>query len=298
MYRSIVVLFILSTSLLYSQIPGFAGDKLFLLLNKQVLRQSGPGPTFQLINFGDTSKSVNALFFINSTTGYASRGGRIFKTTDTGDTWAEILNTNSLVDLDKITAAENTIFIFGGNNQLYRSFNGGISFDSVTVNLPITNYSWFTFLGISKASKVYLYAPYFNPFQGAIHYLKSTDSCRTWTEIPSLGEKGYSHFVNTDFGHLSTMSKVYTTTNGGDSWVMKHEEEGVYLVRRDGLRIHKQDIRQFGPIQGLSEPLMVELHGHRYIKMAAILLPTSKPEAVVWSSGRGLKPVEIFFGQR
>ncbi|GAB1443667.1 hypothetical protein MASR2M39_25090 [Ignavibacteriales bacterium] len=87
MYRPIVVLFILTTSLLYSQTPAFAGDKLFLYLNNQVLRQSGPGPTFELINFGDTSKSVNALFFINSTTGYASRGGRIFNTTDTGDTW-------------------------------------------------------------------------------------------------------------------------------------------------------------------------------------------------------------------
>lgn len=223
MYRSIVVIFILTTSLLYSQTPEFAGDKLFLYLNNQVLRQSGPGPTFQLINFGDTSKSVNALFFINSTTGYASRGGRIYKTTDTGDNWVEILNRNS----SGMTAVENTIYIFGDNNQLYRSFNGGISFDSVTVNLPITNYSFFSFLGISKASKVYLYAPYFNPFQGAIHYLKSIDSCKTWTEITSLGEKGFSHFVNTDFGHLSTMSKVYITTNGGDSWVMKREEENV-----------------------------------------------------------------------
>ncbi|MBK7267922.1 MAG: T9SS type A sorting domain-containing protein [Ignavibacteriales bacterium] len=222
MYRLIVVIFILTTSLLYSQIPGFAGDKLFVYMNNQVFRQAGPGPTFELINFGDTSKSVNALFFINSTTGYASRGGRIFKTTDTGNTWVEILNKNN----SGMAASENTIYIFGDNNQLYRSFNGGNSFDSVTVNLPITNYSFFSFLGISKASKVYLYAPYFNPFQGAIHYLKSTDSCKTWTEITSLGEKGVSHFVNTDFGHLSTMSKVYTTTNGGDSWVMKHEEEG------------------------------------------------------------------------
>ncbi|GAB1443666.1 hypothetical protein MASR2M39_25080 [Ignavibacteriales bacterium] len=53
-----------------------------------------------------------------------------------------------------MTAAENTIYIFGDNNQLYRSFDGGNSFDSVTVNLPITNYSFFSFLGISKASKV------------------------------------------------------------------------------------------------------------------------------------------------
>lgn len=182
-----------------------------------------------------------------------------------------------------MTAAENTIYIFGDNNQLYRSFDGGNSFDSVTVNLPITNYSFFSFLGISKASKVYFYAPYFNPFQGAIHYLKSIDSCKTWTEITSLGEKVFSHFVNTDFGHLSTMSKVYITTNGGDSWVMKREEENV-LSPAGWFADPQTGYQAVYTNPGLSEPLMVALHGHKYIKMAAILLPISKPEAVVWSS--------------
>jgi photosystem II stability/assembly factor-like uncharacterized protein len=180
-----------------------------------------------LINFGDTATSINVLFFINSTTGYASRGGIIFKTTDTGTSWVEILNTGSPVYSSGITATDNNVFVLNENNQFYRSFDGGNSFDSLTVNLPITNYTYINFLGVAKASKVYLYAPYFNPFSGEIHYLRSTDSCKTWTEITSLGEKGASRFVNEEFGHLSTMSKVYTTTNGGDSWEIKYEESGL-----------------------------------------------------------------------
>lgn len=224
--KVLIVLFLLSLPV-YSQIFQFAGGKLFISEGTNLYRQTGSQLQFELLSFGPDNKTITLLYFSNESVGYAAKENELFRTSNGGSDWIKILELNGSLSSSSFSPDGQTVLVLGDSLKLYRSFNGGESFTSITLQIPLQNYSTISFAGTPNAGKVFLYAPYFNPFSGSMNYLVSRDSCSTWQLIESLGEKGMSGFISSKHGFVTTMSKLWLTSNGGESWDVVFQDAGL-----------------------------------------------------------------------
>lgn len=128
----------------------------------------------------------NAIFFINSTTGYCVGGfyseespimlpqGTILKTTDGGTTWTEQSNGVALGLLSVYFVDENDGYAVGEGGEIYKTINGGIDWTSTNIG-----FTW----------------------EPEVSHLNS---------IFFIGDIGYI---------VGSGGKIYKTKNGGVDWI-------------------------------------------------------------------------------
>jgi len=213
-----LVIFSLLTLSLFSQNFEFAGETLFIRNGSKLYRQMGATLQFDQIDPGNGPENINTLLFVSQSEGYLASGTKLFRTTDSGVTWQQVLNGTVIGHSGKIAAMGEMLLVLTPDHKILRSFNSGASFDTVTLSLPVSLDLLSGFMGASSPRYVVLYAPDFNPFGGQMNYLLSTDSCKTWSLINTFGEKGRSRFISERHGFIITPPRVFTTSNGGASW--------------------------------------------------------------------------------
>ena len=216
-YPKTLLLFLFPLTL-FAQNFEFAGETLFIWKSEKLYRQKDTTLKFEQVYPGNGADSIRFVLFISPVKGYLAAGMKLYRTTDSGMTWTAVHQNIWVGNSGALAAMGDMLLILGPNQTMLRSFDSGNSFDTVAINLPITSYNLISFMGASSPRYAVLYAPDFNPFTGQKHYLLSTDSCKTWNEIPSFGEKGKSRFISPKHGFIVTMGRVYATSDGGNSW--------------------------------------------------------------------------------
>lgn len=170
------------------------------------------------------------VFFINDSTGWAAGGGipsTIYKTTNGGEKWDLKYTTSKY--LRSIEFATPQLGFCGSlDSSLYKTTNGGETWvdiaNSITPKPP-----GICGLSAPKPNVIYGCGIWSSP----AYVIKSIDSGKTWTtiDLSSLADALVDiHFINADTGFVSGMANptadggiILYTTNGGDSWSVKHK---------------------------------------------------------------------------
>jgi len=109
------------------------------------------GSTYQIIkttNGGVTwinqisNPVVNTTFgsgdMVDANTGYCISGG-VFKTTNGGNNWNLLTTLPANISWNKVKAFSATTLYIGGNQRIYKSFNGGLTWDSAFIPSALPN---------------------------------------------------------------------------------------------------------------------------------------------------------------
>jgi photosystem II stability/assembly factor-like uncharacterized protein len=162
------------------------------------------------VSVSTTSGSTKALYFINSSTGFAiANNTNIKKTTDGGSTWSIINtgNTNILFGLYFLDAT--TGFACGTSGTILRTVDGGATWQALTTGYTY-NFNDVYFLNSSVGIAV-----------GSGGYItRTTDGGNTWTAVTTpttqnLYDLNYSN--NTLFA-VGEGGVLLRSANGGLSW--------------------------------------------------------------------------------
>jgi len=184
-------------------------------------KSSDEGVNFTQITEAVTFTQLRYIRFFNSTTGLACAGststsdslGFLIKTTDGGNTWADVgYNFKNIVYSFAIPST-NVWYVGRGRNAIFKTTDGGATFNQQTQ--PLTGTSNFNDIGFVDENNGYAFSA-----GGGI--IKTTDGGTTWAS------------ANTPFGtttvyagHVFSANKViavggsakaFMTTNGGTSW--------------------------------------------------------------------------------
>ncbi len=92
-----------------------------------------------------TSSRIKQSFFIGASIGYLAADGILLKTTDGGDTWMVTNETDIGLANSMFFVDEDLGFIGGDRGEIYRTQDGGISFDTLKVESNPDIYSIFFF---------------------------------------------------------------------------------------------------------------------------------------------------------
>jgi photosystem II stability/assembly factor-like uncharacterized protein len=149
-----------------------------------------------------TTSGYSSVFFINSTTGWITRGIDIYKTNGNINSWTKSLITgiapggNGIVFLSAVSPT--VIFAGYDNGSIYKSTDGGITFTLAATLPPIT----YGLLDVHFLDANNGYCGY------GSHIYKTTNGGVTWQPVVSLGSGSIVeiHFVDINNGWGCTTS--------------------------------------------------------------------------------------------
>lgn len=142
-----------------------------------------------------------------------SNDGRLFVSNDSGISWNEYSTSIPFTsDIQAISSTQGSVLI-GGTGGIYRSVNGGASWQTV-VTSSITCY------GLSPATNQILYAAC-----GGDLYL-SIDSGNSWSQKGALGSLGRRIRVN-EYGHVFITTSVWVYASADQGQTLIQVEDGI-----------------------------------------------------------------------
>ncbi len=254
MRKILLVGILLTVSTAYSQngwqslsIPGGSGFH-FGDVNTGILvgsatqyhRTTNGGLNWSTFPVPDTSSNTlfSNAYFYNSNTGWIIGaytatpvpGGFIYKTTDGGLTWGNMVSVYPVNDIQFVNSSTGYIasgdFPFlGSAGYLYKSTNGGVSWNTL-----ISDDNFYKDLSFINTSTGWVYCYYSDDVGTFVHkILHTTDGGDNWSEVlidsanGSFSPHGGLQFFGTDAGYLLKTSFTGTmlckSTNGGSVWI-------------------------------------------------------------------------------
>ena len=204
--------------------------------NDESIYSTDGGITWQRSNITGSLDNFYGISMVNSTTGYVSGDGTVFKTTTGGTDWFETSSTGINNDLyDVFFLNENTGWTVGQNGKCFKTTNAGnnwISFDwgggtddALNCSFINANTGWIC----GENGKLY----------------KTTDGGATTTsqEINAYhGDIISLDMFSSNTGWITTQIDVRKTTNGGTNW------DTVYLPFTD---IYPEDLSFADEMNGM-----------------------------------------------
>ena len=203
--------------------------------NTRAIRPTGNGDWFSLGPpggdvFDAAASTVDANIVLAGLAPGGSFGGTLYRSSDGGNTWSEVptLDGISVFDIEFAPAPENTTYL-GTQDSVRKSTDGGLSW--VTLNLGIGANDQVFDVAIDPSDPSILWAGIADAagFQ-PVNVMRSTDSGATWSNrTPPLAapiscrgiavDPSNSNTVIAVFGGDFGGGQVWTTTDGGDSWI-------------------------------------------------------------------------------
>ena len=167
-----------------------------------------------------TTENIYDIFFVDENVGYCiGANGTIIKTVNSGENWSDI-SFNSQ-DINQIYFINSETGIIVGDNNIYKTTNGGNSFKDISSNFAVNNYdligieiSFKDEFGIIRIS--YLNAN--NRSNSFYKFYKSFDFGNTWEELDDFNPSyGFFYIINPNIYYLVGFD-LKKTTDGGDTW--------------------------------------------------------------------------------
>ena len=219
-----------------------------------------------------TEGQILDLRFFDENTGFVAIGSpfSILRTTNGGYNWYHVINNQYISLFDVIDS--NTIYGAGafanGHKQIIRSYNRGLSWDSIAVNVlqQIFGISFVNhdtgWIGGTSGGLPYICrttnaglnwtVQFDNSGYGNVFFLKdkvngeyigwslyepdatykTTNSGLNWFQITNVGSVSKLYFVNENTGYASSGDKFKKTTNGGLNWDMYYLPTGNNIFTR------------------------------------------------------------------
>lgn len=177
------------------------------------------------------------VFFPTTATGYIVNNGRVFKTTDTGNTWATKYQNANFITTSLYFSTTETGYITGYhtpapyNSNILITKNGGNTWDSI----PLPFYSGNHVVVASDTDNVYVIAGYsgqiIHSADGGYNWVQQfSDSSKTlWDIFFSSKDTGYAVGANYESG--ADTGLVLKTTNSGNNWLV--QPTGYNKIMRD-----------------------------------------------------------------
>ncbi|HLT24843.1 MAG TPA: YCF48-related protein, partial [Ignavibacteria bacterium] len=181
-------------------------------LSGSILKTTNGGLNWTPQNSGSTFH-FNDIQFYDRNIGFAAGfGNTLIKTTNGGDSWVTALSPAELTTFHALQVMDPmNVFVTADLSCIYRSSDGGQTWDSLSVGMPNPFFSIF----------------FINNNTGWVSgccgmYFKTTDAGISWTPETYLtpGLSIYSaDFINANTGWISAdAGYIFRTTNGGETW--------------------------------------------------------------------------------
>ncbi len=180
-----------------------------------IQRSTNAGISLQNVAGANNYYHYNKIKFINSQTGFCvGEGGRVMKTTNSGQTWTLLTPNIGAALLDLHFVNTNLGFVVGVNGTVKKTINGGTTFTNVSgvpsntdvysVCFVDQNTGWVS----GESSAVY----------------KTNNGGTTWTQqtLPTFAFAVYQiKFINSNIGYASGAANgnLFKTTDGGNTWI-------------------------------------------------------------------------------
>ena len=179
--------------------------------------------------FDVAASTVDANVVLAGLAPGGSFGGTLYRSSDGGNTWLEVpaLDGISVFDIEFAPAPDNTTYL-GTQDSVRKSTDGGLTW--ITLNLGIGANDQVFDVAIDPSDSSILWAGIADA-SGAqpVNVMRSTDDGATWTDrtpphAPMSGRAiavgpNDSNTVIAVFGGDFGGGEVWTTTDGGDSWI-------------------------------------------------------------------------------
>jgi len=183
----------------------------YALSSNSLFKTTNGGTTWELV-FSINTESFNVVYFITENIGFIGTEYSILKTTDGGQQWISQATNHAI---KSISFPSSTIgYFFGGSSaddNLFKTTDQGNSYLSFPLlTQSIKEKVWFVTDNIGYA--VGWYSPLMK---------KTIDGGMTWTTINELAGGMEINFIDEMNGFLidnSSLSKIYSTTDGGVNW--------------------------------------------------------------------------------
>ncbi|MDQ3019532.1 MAG: YCF48-related protein [Bacteroidota bacterium] len=181
----------------------------------RIIKSSDTGNSWTQQNSGVTN-NLNCIYFLNSLTGYTCGNNIILKTTNSGNNWFKVRNTNLFYSIYFIN--NDTGFFVGGagnNYLLVKTTNAGNNWQA---------------LGLAQSGPLRS-IQFINQNTGFIsgvsnNFYKTTNSGINWNLNSTISGDGIGllsvHFPNTTDGYLvGTYGTIFKSTDTGNNWTAK-----------------------------------------------------------------------------
>lgn len=200
-----------------------------------VLRTLDGGNSWQNISPVDTSgQTYVSIKFIDENVGWMSSNyGKILKSTNGGMSWS-VKKEHNLGGAKLAVFGANTVYALIRKN-FYRTFDGGITWDSVQVSIPQqygvsnmffvnANCGWITTENGTGGSIINDYPVFM-----------TEDAGITWSSSDLLKDGGIwsVYFVTDKVGWVAGVSNIYKTTDGGKRWTFEYSPDNGELYAKD-----------------------------------------------------------------
>lgn len=198
-----------------------AGDKLLAATNSQLHISSNNGTDWMRKSYGETEGNVHiATVSTNSNTIFCAQTGRIIKTTDGGENWTSLLETEDIEYTDIIVNPDNNSIIYSSSRQngFTRSTDGGNAWNQLNSGLENTDVMD---LAIDPDDAAVLYAATYGS-----GIFKTTDGGSAWEPVnTNLTELNIKTIEQSPENSRIILAGTYEGTigcfkseNGGTEW--------------------------------------------------------------------------------
>jgi photosystem II stability/assembly factor-like uncharacterized protein len=251
----------------------------FLILSISTFAQNG----WKVTNSPAFIGRVDDIFMVNTQIGYAVSGdGRIVKSTDGGENWTTLLQTNETYcrSVEFINTQKGFVGGFPKTgsliNILRRTTDGGATWTDLTNLLHPRARQGICGIAIPDNNTIYAGG---NWFMDSAYIIKSVDGGDSWSFI-DMSSYATSiidfHFTSKDTGFATgrgpaplRQAIILYTTNGGQTWTKKYETSNgnayVWKIQRLTPRIYYAAVEDLTPV---TPKVLKSIDGHLKQKMA------------------------------
>lgn len=179
------------------------------------------------------NKIYVTIKFVDENNGWTSNNfGEILRTTNGGLSW-DIKKSGHIGGSRLSVIDAQTVYALSG--KLYKTFDGGETWDSVEVSVP-KNYRAYEMFFTNKNSG---FIVTLNGTGGTMitefPVVMTSDGGTTWTSSEYLKEGGLMclYFVNKNVGWVAGAENIYKTFDGGINWMLEYSTEKYGLRAKD-----------------------------------------------------------------
>lgn len=205
---------VVSSVYFQNNLEGYAGGKGY------IWKTVDGGVSWNQYPTGYITSKVTDIKFSDMSTGFCVIGGyMLFKTTNAGANWTQIMNVNP-----QYIVVRSSLEIYCiGQNILYKTLNGGSNWQQILVSSIYNSYTHVS--GLVEVNNT-LYASFYNTHYYNSWTCKSTNNGLNWVDNTAYGDHYFYHLFSTGNKLFTGGMYIYSGVESKDSIELGLDTEG------------------------------------------------------------------------